>query len=218
MAKYCLSCGYGPIGPFIDNCPICAEPVRNVRSGGGGGWRGFSPVVRWLLIGGAAVTLAVAGCCGLGMWRVGNAMKEAQREAERWRAEEEARRKERTVTVPAAELLKEFADDPAAADRKYRGKYLEVTGVVDRVGKGRHETPFVVLHGGDREAKLRVECYFQPAGEDEAGRIGRLEDGKPATVRGEFDGFVTNVQLRECVLVKEAAGEPARRPPAGSNK
>ncbi|HEV3385285.1 MAG TPA: hypothetical protein VG097_10730, partial [Gemmata sp.] len=32
MAKTCPSCGYNPIGPFIDNCPVCAEPVRNVCS------------------------------------------------------------------------------------------------------------------------------------------------------------------------------------------
>src|ERR671917_453510 len=99
MAKRCPSCGYGPIGPFIDNCPICAEPVRNVRSGGGG-WGGrFPPVLKWLLIGGAAVVLGVAGCCGLGMWRMGVAIQDAQRQAEQMRAEEEARRRERTVAV-----------------------------------------------------------------------------------------------------------------------
>jgi hypothetical protein len=30
----CSECGYGPIGPFTDNCPICAGPVQ---SGGGAG-------------------------------------------------------------------------------------------------------------------------------------------------------------------------------------
>ena len=32
MAKTCPACGYNPIGPFIDLCPICAEPVRHVYS------------------------------------------------------------------------------------------------------------------------------------------------------------------------------------------
>src|SRR5262245_56740900 len=36
MAKTCPSCGYNSIGPFTDNCPMCAEPVRNVRSDTGG--------------------------------------------------------------------------------------------------------------------------------------------------------------------------------------
>jgi hypothetical protein len=38
MSKTCPSCGYQPIGPFTDNCPICAEPVRNVRSDNAGGF------------------------------------------------------------------------------------------------------------------------------------------------------------------------------------
>src|SRR5947199_18113 len=101
MAKRCPSCGYGPIGPFIDNCPICAEPVRNVRSGG-------------------------------------------------------------------------------------RGKQ----GV------------FVVLNGGDETAKVKIECFFDYVGHPEEGRLLRLKPGQTITVRGEYDGQVSNVQLRECVLVK----------------
>jgi tRNA_anti-like len=202
VAKTCPSCGYGPIGPFTDNCPICAEPVRNVRSGGGGGWGGLSPVIRWLLIGGLVAGLGVAGCCGLGMWRMGVAIKDAQEQAERMRAEEEARRRERTVAVPAAQLLKEFQDDPAAADRKYKGKYLEVSGVVERVGRNRNEGHFVILHGGDKQAKLRVECFFFPAGDVEEGRIERLDEGQAVTVRGEYDGRVTNIRLSECELAK----------------
>jgi hypothetical protein len=30
MAVSCPSCHYSPIGPYVDNCPICAEQVRNV--------------------------------------------------------------------------------------------------------------------------------------------------------------------------------------------
>src|SRR5207253_933252 len=28
MARTCTSCGYNPIGPFTDNCPLCGESVR----------------------------------------------------------------------------------------------------------------------------------------------------------------------------------------------
>src|SRR5438132_719564 len=56
MAKTCPSCGYSAIGPFIDNCPICAEPVRGVasdRAGASGAAGGFGPS-SWppLLVGG----------------------------------------------------------------------------------------------------------------------------------------------------------------------
>src|SRR6476469_2922069 len=113
MAKTCPSCGYRPIGPFTDNCPICAEPVRNVRSDRGGGFGRPPNILRWVIIGVAAVCLSVAGCCGLGMWRMGNAIKDAQQQMEQMQAQMEADRKARTIVVSAAELIKEFQADPA---------------------------------------------------------------------------------------------------------
>jgi hypothetical protein len=107
------------------------------------------------------------------------------------------------VVVAASDLLQEFQKDPAAADRKYSGKYLEITGVVERKGRGRYDVPYVVLHGGDENAKMKIECYFDTIYEqrDDA-RIKRLGIGQEITVRGEYDGQVSNLQLRESVLVK----------------
>jgi hypothetical protein len=201
MAKTCPSCGYSPIGPFTDNCPICAEPVRNVRSDKAGFGRP-SKLLWWILGGLAVVVLGVGGCCGLGMWRMGSAFKDAQSEMERMRAEAEADRKARTVVVSAADLLQEFKNDPAAADRKYSGSYLEISGVVERSGRGRYNMPFVVLCGGEENANLKIECYFDLTDEKLEPRIKRLTNGQTITVRGEYDGQVSNVQVRECVLVK----------------
>lgn len=203
MAKWCPSCKYGPIGPFTDNCPICAEPVRNVRSGGGPlSFGGMPPWLQWVLGAGLVLLLLVGGCCAVGMWRVNTAFEEAREAMKQVEADMEADRKARTVAVTAAELLREFRDDPAAADRKYKGRYLEVSGVVERVGTNRNDAPFVILHGGDAAASMRVECFFDFADERDEGRIGRLVGGRPITVRGEYDGRVSNVQVRECVLVE----------------
>src|SRR5688572_14087809 len=111
MAKRCPSCGYGPIGPFTDNCPICAEPVRNVRSGGGGfgrGGGGTPPWVWWLLGGIGMMVLGVVGCCGVSVWRMNQAFQDQMQMMEQQRAAAEADRKARTVVVAAADLLKEF--------------------------------------------------------------------------------------------------------------
>jgi len=206
MAKTCPSCGYRPIGPFTDNCPMCAEPVRNVRSdrARSGSLGSIPPVLKWVLAGAVAAVLGVAGCCGLGMWQMGKGIQDAQKEWERQQAAAEADRKARTVVVAAADLLQEFQKDAAAADRKYAGKYLEITGVVERTGRGRHDVPYVVLHGGDETAKVKIECYFdtfyEHTGDD--ARIKRLGKGQEITVRGEYDGQISNLQLRESVLVK----------------
>jgi hypothetical protein len=182
---------------------MCAEPVRNVRSGPGrAGPANWPSVLKWVIGGMVAVVLGVAGCCGLGMWRMGQAVKDAQQQMEQERAEAEARRRARTVAVSAAQLLQEFQDDPAAADRKYAGKYLELSGVVERSARNRNTIPFVILHAGDETAKLKIECFFEPADEADEARIEGLGKGQAVTVRGEYDGRVSNVQLRECVLVK----------------
>src|SRR5262245_58127119 len=99
MAKRCPACGYEPIGPFTANCPIGAERVRNVRSGGRGsdGRGGWPPVVTWVLGGAVAVVLLVGGCCGIGMWRVGNALQNAQKDMEQFQAQAEADRRARTL-------------------------------------------------------------------------------------------------------------------------
>ncbi len=203
MAKTCPHCGYTSIGPFVDNCPMCAEPVRNVRSDGAGSFRlsNMPSVLRWIVGGMVVAGLCVVGCCGLGMWRLSTMVQDAQKQMQQAMAEAEANRRARTVVVSAADLLQEFVKDPASADRKYAGKYLEVSGVVERSGSGRHETPFVILTGGDKNAKLKIECFFDIASESDEAKIKRLDKGQSITVRGEYDGQVSNVQVRECVLV-----------------
>jgi hypothetical protein len=219
MAKRCPSCGYAPIGPFVDNCPICAEPVRNVRSEGrrSGGGEGLSPVLKWLLVGGLVGVVAVAGCCGVTIWRMGAVMKDAQQQMEQMQAQAEADRQARTVVVSAADLLRAFNADARAADDKYAGKYLELTGVVERTGGGRRGTPYVVLHAGDETAKVKIECHFDYLVPPEEARFRRLRPGQTVTVRGEYegqDGKGGPVQVQECRLVDAPpAGGPKDGPP-----
>ena len=199
MAKTCPSCGYRPIGPFIDNCPICAEPVRNVRGDADGG-SAPSWSRRVLTILGIAA-LCVASCCGLGMWRLGTALQDAQSAIEKARLDAEADRKARTIAVAAADILQEFQNDAATADRKYKGKVLELTGVVERAGAGAGGRSFVILNAGEDRDQLKVECFFDYVNVE--GELdGKLKKGQAITVRGEYGGQVSHVQVRGCVLVK----------------
>jgi hypothetical protein len=157
------------------------------------------PWVRWVLGTALIGLLGVSGCCGMGMWKMGSAMEEAQKAMEKERARMEEERKTRTVVVTAADLLKDFQDDPAAADRKYLGKYLELSGTVERSDKGRDGLCFAILHGGDAKAAVKIECFFEF---NEEHQVLGLEKGHRAIVRGEYSGRVSHVQLRGCVLAK----------------
>jgi hypothetical protein len=164
-----------------------------------GGW---SPVVKGLAVGALVVALMVAGCVGVGLWQFGKVMNNMKEQIAEAQARAEADRKARTVVVAAADLLKEFEKDPAAADAKYKGKYLELTGVVERTGKEREFTPFVILTAGDEKgdpkAGVKIECFFEIADQVYRNRIDGLKKGHSITVRGEYSGQVSNIQLRMC--------------------
>lgn len=202
MAKRCPSCGYSPIGPFTDNCPICAEPVRNVRSDGPRRGGGMGVFMRWLLAAVVAGVLGIAGCCGYGTRRMRNAFDEAHEMMEQARAKIEAERKARTIEVKAADLLKEFEDDAAAAESKYKGKYLVLSGSVERTGKNGDGISFAVLHAPDDWTPLKIECFFGYTDDGREIRVDHLAKGQTVTVRGEYSGRISHVQMRGCVLDK----------------
>jgi hypothetical protein len=136
------------------------------------------------------------------MWRLSTAIEDSQKAMERARADAEAARKARTVEVAAADLLQEFQNDPAAADRKYKGKCLELSGIVERSGKGGGGQAFVILHAGDENAQLKIECFFDFSNDEDEVRSKQLGKGQAITVRGEYNGRVSHIQVRGCVLVR----------------
>ena len=73
---------------------------------------------------------------------------------------------------------------------------------VQTVLGSRDDVPFVILHGGDADAKIKIECFFELADPTNRIRIRRLTKGETITVRGEYQGQVSNVQVRLCEMVK----------------
>ncbi|HEV3383395.1 MAG TPA: hypothetical protein VG097_01200, partial [Gemmata sp.] len=190
-----------PIGPFIDNCPMCAEPVRNVCSDNR---RSGRPANRQhlLLIGGVLVAvLLLAGYWAFGVRSRGLAIKDAAKANERAKAENEARLRSKTVVVAAAQLLQEFQNNPDS-DQKYKGKYLEIFGFVERVGTDGDDAPFIIVNANDEKVPIKIECFFDSASRDEEAQIKRLRKSQTITVRGEYSGLVGNLQVRDCVLVR----------------
>jgi len=104
------------------------------------------------------------------------------------------------VVVEAKDILKEFEGNEAAADLKYDGKTLKVTGTVDKV-----DTEFwnareyvVQLNSASKWDILTVNCNDMTA--DEAAT---LTKGSTTTVVGRFDdGGDLGVELKDCTLVK----------------
>lgn len=91
------------------------------------------------------------------------------------------------LAVTAMELFRDYEVDETAADKKYLGKWLLVSGRVQ--SKGVTDTPFVTLETSSSRA---VRCHFvdQP----------KADRGDTVKVLGRCAGKVDNVLLMDCRL------------------
>lgn len=107
------------------------------------------------------------------------------------------------LRVTAVEFAREYEDDEVRADRKYKGKQVEVTGVIDGFDLDDPDVLVVQFKGIKRGFKdVTVDCEFAPTREVKA-KAGRLKPGDTVTIRGTCTGHTT---LENCQLVEAGAG------------
>lgn len=98
--------------------------------------------------------------------------------------------------VDATELIAEFEEDESAADKKYVGKALQVTGrITDVIEK---DNSFVILLG-DSISVSRVSCTLQNS--DNGIAYGIRKDDL-LSVRGICSGRLLDVVLTDCIILK----------------
>jgi hypothetical protein len=102
------------------------------------------------------------------------------------------------VSVDAKKILKEFEENEASADGKYKGKTLEVSGVVDKVDTEiLDEDEYSVQIGGGTDFELiTVNCNDQSSKD-----VSKIKKGQKITVIGAFDdGGDLGVELADCTI------------------
>ena len=100
--------------------------------------------------------------------------------------------------ISANKLYAAYDQNEVAADEKYKGKKLGVTGVIGDIGKDVFDEPYVSLNIGYLQ---NINCYFD---EDNNKIISKLRKGQRVTIIGECKGkSITNVILKECELWNE---------------
>jgi hypothetical protein len=104
------------------------------------------------------------------------------------------------INVTAGQLFAEYKANAVAADARYQGQVVQLTGIVDSIDRDMLDYPFVKLSSEDRGEMLRMRCTFPEKSED---KLLKLTAGQIITVRGNYDGYLVNILLKDCVLVEE---------------
>lgn len=96
------------------------------------------------------------------------------------------------ITISVGDLYNEYKADKAAADNKYKGKTLVVTGNYKQLSVSRS-----ILLISDKKDVLGVQCLFK---DDQQNRVKSLSDGQTITVKGVCYGRVGNILLQDCSI------------------
>ena len=98
-----------------------------------------------------------------------------------------------SVTISASKLYKEYNENEIAADEKYKGKIIEVTGVIRDIGNDIMNNAYVTLAGDEYFGD--IQCYF-----NKKSVVAKLSKGKRITIIGSCSGLLMNVQMDNCIL------------------
>lgn len=97
--------------------------------------------------------------------------------------------------ITSTDLVKEFEKDEAAATAKYMNRIVEVIGPVHYLKVEEKKVISVTLQTGN--AASLVICSFSSGIDPE-----KFDINKSSTIRGEFSGFLMDILLNNCSLIK----------------
>ena len=97
--------------------------------------------------------------------------------------------------ITAIDLQKAFEDNESAATAKYVNKVIEVRGSIESVKPGEGNILNVTLKTGSDLSS--VICTFARDADPS-----KLNAGNQVTIRGECSGFLMDVLLNDCSLIK----------------
>jgi tRNA_anti-like len=106
---------------------------------------------------------------------------------------------EKILEVKATTMSREYKENEVAADEKYRGKTLRISGSVESIGKDILDKPYVALYAYEYAIIDKVQCYFTDA--DNA-ILSKLKKGQKVTLQGEVGRKMGNIYVDGCSVIQ----------------
>jgi hypothetical protein len=131
------------------------------------------------------------------------ANKEAEeaRERAKWQAEIEPEPAVDVLELSIDEFSSAFSEDSAAAHEKFANAIIRLTGKVGKVVTNEiNNNYFVNITVDKKDMILRdVRCKFD---KQHATELKELIKGEIARVQGEYNGYVIDISMKNCILVR----------------
>jgi hypothetical protein len=100
-----------------------------------------------------------------------------------------------SYALSANQLYSEYKSNEVAADGKYKGQVVVVSGIIQNIGKDIMDDAYIVIGGtGFLDG---VQCMFTKG---QQSSVARLSKGQHVTVKGEVSGKMGNVLVSKCTL------------------
>ena len=106
-------------------------------------------------------------------------------------------KEEEMITVDYSVLYQDYMDNPIAADTKYKGKTLKLTGTVGTIDREIAGNTYITF---DIEFLKNIRITFKKS---EESKVAELKKGQEVTIKGVCQGTLlsTTVALDDCEII-----------------
>ena len=102
------------------------------------------------------------------------------------------------LNISATELINAYKENEIKADKMYKGKIVEVNGIVDAIDSGIDDKAIVRLNDGDEFSFDNVQCCIDDENQDKACE---LKKGENVTIIGKADGEIAGTPfIKDCKI------------------
>ena len=102
------------------------------------------------------------------------------------------------LNISATELINAYKENEIKADKMYKGKIVEVNGIVDGINSGIDDKAIVILSDGDEFSFDNVQCCIDNDNQDKACE---LKKGENVTIIGKADGEIAGTPfIKDCKI------------------
>lgn len=100
------------------------------------------------------------------------------------------------IVITANDLYSAYENNEIAAEQKYTGKLIELTGTIYDIGIDIFDDAYIVLDCGQHLKK--IQCYFE---DDQLDAAAELQKGQSVTLVGICKGLTLNIVVKDCVVI-----------------